>query len=307
MGGLWLWDTPCPPALTVCQFFPKHLSSSQRIRTIDLNEITGLTFFCSPTCSSFFAIHAHTSKAPSALSTFEKLPDRRQQCVYWIFLPLTPQERITAVGSRRADQPLSDILIKTNLKRVSFLGQWQSEPGKAICLGKGPPTTLLYDEPECGKPISIVAVYCANSDSNKHTAEEFLCPAPLDCPLVGKDVVYHSSAPLDSVKCARVFLATEDGPCRGILFEYDDGSQRAVGQCAPYVWLERRFHRPLWFYHRSVQGRFGLSVLVTFALAPLQAKDCSGFFCERMAGTVTFWMSWNSVALVVDNGTNIKN
>jgi hypothetical protein len=190
---------------------------------------------------------------------------------------------------------------------VHFLGPWQSGPRKAISLGKGPPTTLLYEEPECGKPISTIGVYCADSDSNKARAGDFLYPPPPKCPLVDKDIVYHSSTSLENVKCARVFLVTEDGPCTGILFEYDNGTQQAVGQCAPFVWPERRFHRPLWFYHRPVQGTFGLGILVSFALAPLRDEDCPGFSCERMAGTVTFWTGWKSIALVVDNDSKIEN
>ncbi len=123
---------------------------------------------------------------------------------------------------------------------------------------------------------------------------------------MGKGIVYHSSASLENVKCARVFLATEYGPCTGILFEYDNGSQRTLGQCAPLVWPERRFYRPLWFYHRSVQGTFGLGILVSFGSGPLQ-EDCPGFVCCRMAGTLTIWTSWRSVALNVDNDSKMDN
>lgn len=137
-------------------------------------------------------------------------------------------------------------------------------------------------------------------------AEEFLHPAPRECQLVGKDIIYHSSASLNNVKCASVFLATEDGPCTGILFEYCNGSKQAVGQCAPYVWLERRFNIPLWFYYRSVQGTFGLGVLASFAAAPLRDEDCIGFLRERMEGTVTFWTGWNSAVLVVDNDSKAE-
>ncbi len=182
---------------------------------------------------------------------------------------------------------------------MHFLGPWQSRPGKAISLEKGQPKTLFYEEPERGKPISTIGVYCAGYE--KHLSEEFLYSSPPECPFVDKDTVYHSSASLENVKCARVFLATEDGPCTGILFEYDNGSQRAVGQCAPLVWPERRFYRPLWLYHRSVQGTFGLGILISFGARPLRDEDCPGFFCRRMAGTVTFWTGWRSKLLVVDN------
>ena len=47
--------------------------------------------------------------------------------------------------------------------------------------------------------------------------------------------MFFSSAPLDSVASVQVFTCEQNKLCRGILFRYNDGEQRAVGQCRIHV------------------------------------------------------------------------
>lgn len=153
-------------------------------------------------------------------------------------------------------------------------------------------------------PVSTIGVYCAKSKDG-HTTKDFPRLEPLRCPL-REDDVYHSCASLNNVKYARVFYDGEACHCKGILFQYDDGSQQAVGQCRLNVSWEKKVVSPSMLYHQPVKLQYGLGVMVDFAAEPPGDSDWTGWVSDRMSGMITFWFSCDSAVLVVDCGSKVE-
>lgn len=98
--GLQIWDTPTPPMIEQCTFYPADITSSTYFRTIDLRKTTGLTlFFC---LGSVYAIHAHTKAAPCAEETYRCLSSRRQESITWVYMPIPQNDSILAFGTQMA-------------------------------------------------------------------------------------------------------------------------------------------------------------------------------------------------------------
>jgi len=97
--GLQIWDTPTPPDLDRCVFFPAGISSTTQFCTVELCKTEGFTFFFCH--GDIYAIHAHTPTTPSAQTTYDRLPPRRQRSVIWLYMPVSSQDHIVAFGMRR--------------------------------------------------------------------------------------------------------------------------------------------------------------------------------------------------------------
>jgi hypothetical protein len=79
------------------------LGREARIRTIDLQRITGLTFFYSSQGRQY-GIHAHTMSEPTALSTFNQVSRYLRSPLVWVYIPIAKNDRITAFGIRLDDR-----------------------------------------------------------------------------------------------------------------------------------------------------------------------------------------------------------
>ncbi|XP_044721677.1 uncharacterized protein HRG_04592 [Hirsutella rhossiliensis] len=116
--GLQTWDTPTPPDLGQCVFYPAAITSSTQFRTINLSETTGITFFFS--YGEIYAIHAHTWEAPCAHSTYRRLSRRRQQSIIWVYVPISQKDSISALGARMSPSdgsPFSSTCLLVSLVR----------------------------------------------------------------------------------------------------------------------------------------------------------------------------------------------
>jgi hypothetical protein len=89
------------------------------------------------------------------------------------------------------------------------------------------PSILVVNEPTDDAPVTLGAY-----DPNWSATEE---PQRFVFPQCTRQrlglITYFSSALLAEIQCAYIFEDDELGLCRGILFEYKNGSSRAVGQC----------------------------------------------------------------------------
>lgn len=66
--GIQTWDTPTPPDLQICYFYPNSICYSAQFKTIDLCQTNSITlFFC---ISQVWDIYTHIQKAPYALATY---------------------------------------------------------------------------------------------------------------------------------------------------------------------------------------------------------------------------------------------
>jgi hypothetical protein len=111
---------------------------------------------------------------------------------------------------------------------------------------KGPAKTLVWGEADfttddMGCEITSIGIYNASTEVEKtedglYSAKDLPPAEPSTCPirssssLIGNGVFY-AHASLNNVYRVRIFQDEDSSLCKGLLFEYDDGSQQAVGQC----------------------------------------------------------------------------
>lgn len=119
---------------------------------------------------------------------------------------------------------------------------------------KAPPSALIYrkqerfpineiyhyseEEPTSGEPTPYSHIL-----PETYTYEELLDGSASDempdrlttdgPPDMMKESMNFSWAPLNGVSQAQVFYEKDGISCKGVLFTYQNGSQRAVGQCRP--------------------------------------------------------------------------
>jgi hypothetical protein len=115
--------------------------------------------------------------------------------------------------------------------------------------------------------------------------------------------MYFSSAPLQDVASVQVFFSAQDGEkntlCKGMLFRYNGGGQRAVGQCRLHVDPCELYVRPSAFYfqhcryslaYRKAQDPSGVRIRVQ--IGDLQQKDGGWKYAPFDDGLVLyFWFT----------------
>ncbi|KAH7235355.1 hypothetical protein BKA59DRAFT_515886 [Fusarium tricinctum] len=214
--GLQTWDTPTPPDLHQCHFYPAKITNSTRFRTIDLDQTTGITFFFSN--DQIYAVHAHTRTTPYAQVTYQRLPHRRQQSVTWIYVPFAQRDTVVAIGSRMpssgATFSSTCLLFRMKLGGDVSVGVGLSEEVRDVLLSKAP-TTLIYNELE-SQPVSVFGACPTEVEEDSRPATPFSQPLIDDAPF---PYAYFSLAPLERVNRARIFNAELTGFCVGILFD----------------------------------------------------------------------------------------
>ncbi|KAK5997944.1 hypothetical protein PT974_00312 [Cladobotryum mycophilum] len=223
-----IWDTPTPPDPFESNLTPYELPLHARLATIntDPRETTGLTFL-------FFnrliaAIHVHTAAAPFAIDT-------RNACEFpgaltWVYLPLTPGDEIVSLGIRT---PKSDVeRTIDNASRLSYLALRKRKSGEVligvnfvrtaheIMADTEPNPRLFYDT-----SFKEKVMFGAYPRAGELVRREVPLPrSPFRESFI-------STAPLGNVYKTQVFSERKTQKCMGIIFEYRDGSTRAIGQC----------------------------------------------------------------------------
>lgn len=96
-----IWDVSGPPTEQDCfQFKFDALQRSsplwRRYRTIELDRVSGLTFFFLE--GKPIGIHSHFTAHSSALATHARFSSRRQDACVWIYLPIAPGDKVTALA-----------------------------------------------------------------------------------------------------------------------------------------------------------------------------------------------------------------
>lgn len=167
-----------------------------------------------------------------------------------------------------------------------------------------PPKDLLYNTganwpKSC---ISIIAT-CSEQGQNGILEEPWHCP-PADHGSQAIDL--HSHAPLENIRRVRMFYYSDQSAqyCKGMLVDYDDGGQRALGQCRLHVDPSKTFERPSRIAFLRVPGPHSPRVIVLFDGLP-SADDprLDEWLYYEMKGTLDFWFSANHEYVVVRGGT----
>ncbi|KAF4122015.1 hypothetical protein GMORB2_7608 [Geosmithia morbida] len=198
--------------------------------TIDLDKVTGLTFVMR--MGRLIHIHGHTRKSPLTVlppSSTSRILTFDGYC--WIYVPLADHDVIKAMRVEQAAPGAFQISLKTKLVGTVTVG---------TCLADSittshtilRPRLLVYNRREA-RGSSLVGAYSPIKQPDRELSESVPDMRPTledswPVPFSGSER-YFSFAKLDAVRSATVF--SEDGNCTGILFRYENGGRRAVGQC----------------------------------------------------------------------------
>ncbi|OIW22970.1 hypothetical protein CONLIGDRAFT_625286 [Coniochaeta ligniaria NRRL 30616] len=291
-----IWNTPAPPNLSLCKAYPAALTSCPIIQTVEMNGISGVTFFFA--FGQLFGIHIHRSEESCAMDTFARnLSDRLQRSVVWIYLPISRPDIILVLGIREVlRSPSLNVLVRTALIGDVVVGSQSKGQAKDILLDASGPLTMVYGEPREGDPVSSFGAYRGRS-SDQTLPPPFRLINRGPCPI---NDAYFSWAPLRDVSSTLVFYDQETGFCRGIVFCYQNRGLRAVGQCRLQVDPADRFVQPvrLCFRTRPYGNQHIYNVQVKFN--PTET-DSEGWESRPMEGLVKFWFTPESSFLVVEN------
>ncbi|KAI5924935.1 hypothetical protein F4810DRAFT_700405 [Camillea tinctor] len=291
--SLMIWNTPAPPKLSECRADPAYLPAWQRFFAIEMNAITGITFFfCG---SQLFGVHVHHSKESCAMSTYLRFTPRRRRAVVWIYLPIVKSDPLLVLGTRKKPSSRAGFSILTRTQKVGdiALGPQSPQSFSDQCLGACAPITLVYAEPKEERPVPFFGAYCRVLSHP---------PKPISVPKAGQhplgESAYFSWAPLKDISSVEVFYDESGERCRGIMFHYLNGGRRAVGQCRLHVDHVKQFFQPqgLCFRvdtHTSPPNRVNY-IVVTYTVE-ISFEDTKrgteGWSYRPLDGILKFWFT----------------
>ncbi|KAM6537698.1 hypothetical protein FALCPG4_003606 [Fusarium falciforme] len=200
--------------------------TSWRYYNTSLDQTTGLTFFFKS--GKFYGVHSHTAKMPSAAEFLERFPYPILPRLSWVYVPLPPNDDIVAMGVRGGRRRV--IMIRKRLSGDIFVGN---------TLGPQPPHYALLESPPLAFVFNQIPVRHVNGFGvvvrNDSSSDNFIqVPAPrlqTSPPSQVAEETLHSVAPLEGLVRVSIFQARIPGFCVGLLMEYRDGAQRALGSC----------------------------------------------------------------------------
>ncbi|KAH7328149.1 hypothetical protein B0I35DRAFT_472895 [Stachybotrys elegans] len=236
---LQLWDIPTPlqlPEIHALDMVPgaASLLPSARIATIDLETCTGITFFV---CGGHVSgMHAHTSFAPSAQDTFHRFSAFFKASYVWVYVPLPRADAITAFGvlyrssGQRPAEPC--YLIRTKLAGDLTIGTLaENHEVELVPYPVTPQSVLVHTVPD--RPTNTSDVILLGAHPTTEEQGQFLPIISTHLPLSG---AAYSTAVLENVACVWVFRDRfKTALLRGLLVEYNNGAQRALGDCRLHV------------------------------------------------------------------------
>ncbi|CAH0048133.1 unnamed protein product [Clonostachys solani] len=299
--GFHIWDMPDPPLLEDCKFCG-HIGHSMRFSTIDLHVVTGLTFFFSH--NKVYAVHPHTPSYPDATKTFDRFSPQRQASVAWVYLPLPRGEEIISFGIRlktvdgRTVSQMPCFMFHTKLAGEVILGPLPARNRyQDVVLAPSYPKLLIHNITEFG-PITVFGAFAPERDDSM-SVPDFSDSPPSNVP---SRPALFSSASLQSVTCIEVFESIQTGASSGILFHYENGAQRAVGNCRTGLDSVQTYIKPSRLCWQSTSERpHSMRVIYKF-----ESGDCSthqhnddNWVCMALEGTMEFWFSQEDSSILI--------
>ncbi|KAI4593625.1 hypothetical protein KJ359_009109 [Pestalotiopsis sp. 9143b] len=302
-----IWDIPNPPCLTDVAW-NQHLNPTERVRfkTVDLQGVSGITFFYSRV-GRLLRVHGHTAQEPTAEGTFNQIRPEFQPDVLWIFCPVSERDTITAI-------------------RFALAGD--------ICIGYHYP--YYNDVVLCGSRPSLLVhksdMYPLDATVGVYSRDE-ACRDIAPFQPLWKDVALpdrywperenFSAAPLAGVRRIQIFVRDSPPPprCQGILLAYEDGAERALGECRVGVGPSTAYQNPArvcfrlaWeprARHRHARGGpFGWYEVEAGGDARhthAGGRERGGWACFAMVGILGFWFAHDCTAITIAGGTAIPD
>ncbi|KAH7308997.1 hypothetical protein B0I35DRAFT_482745 [Stachybotrys elegans] len=244
------WDIPTHLSIPILDHSPDywtlHLPYQvyeelymHRVATIQLGAVTGITFFYRD--NQTIGIHGHTASSPTAVDTYRKLrPIERATCV-WVYVPLPHADTITAFGVRANPDNVRELkpnyrpcyLMRTTLMGDFTFGPYNFPPfHQEVVLSASRDSTLIHTVSKLStrRPlVTLSTVLGLNPfhllDTSDYTFAQPTTKSPIPS-------ACYSRASLEDVARVHVFRGPlPDRLLRGLLFEYHNGGQRAVGEC----------------------------------------------------------------------------
>ncbi|KAI7764104.1 hypothetical protein LZL87_006486 [Fusarium oxysporum] len=292
--GFHIWDTPNPPGIEDCDFYGR-VTPSMQFKTTNLRSVTGLTFFFS--FSKLYAIHAHTHARPYATKTFDRLPVKRQESVVWIYLPMPRDEEITSIamrlkvegGGATTQKPF--FMIRTKLAGDVYVGPCHLRQHRDIVLSQSSPELLIHNVADVG-PATVFGTYPRKQHHD--SLPSFNNRWPNMDPLLHLmfEHMYLSVAPLKDVTGIQV-LEDENFECKGMIFDYSNGAQRALGDCRFGHYRVKTYVRPrrLCYCHVQPTPAIMRGVHVEIGSESDHAHSGDDWKCSEMEGNIEFWFS----------------
>ncbi|KAL7916015.1 hypothetical protein GGI35DRAFT_431322 [Trichoderma velutinum] len=289
--------------------------------SLDPEQCTGLSFFMAS--QVVHDIYAHSRRSSTHLERFQYLRSMFDREIAWIYIPLTAQDQITAIEVRKnvtIDTPhLLTIWTKTGKFIVGtpqrVVKKWRAghanvtrRPARGILYetegDARRPLTLIHEIPSSG----LMTFIGTDADKQTETTEAAVDPQRV-WPLPH---AFFSSASLEGVLHVHVFNDKLRNLCKGILFEYENGSKRTVGQCRLGWDRVQSWRRPLRIFYDSASYPIPnptsvfhpdrhKSVRVTFDSESDHVSE-DGTFEKNfypMKGCLNFWFLVNDVEIEI--------
>ncbi|KAF5973282.1 hypothetical protein FCOIX_8850 [Fusarium coicis] len=241
------WDTPTPPKHGLNMFaVPTDRDGAARFRTVDLCNITGLTFFYFR--GYIMGAHAHTADSPTAKATLDKISKIHPKYLMWTYVPISSKDSLVKIGVRDSMEvylPPSflkpTVLISTKLAGDFVLGPDYGSSKKEYFSGKEP-TVFVYNVPH----KRCHGIYGAASDKkgNEPSARFPRILPNGGCPPYRGRLYFE--APAKDVVHVDVYYEEASGYCRGLFLEYTNDAQRVLGQCRFGVDPFKSYDKPNW-------------------------------------------------------------
>lgn len=180
-----------------------------------------------------------------------------------------------------------------------------------------PPTTLMYGRTETRK-LSAIGAFPKATLRDGENPDFFGVSSPKRYPFAFmKAEVNFPAAPLDNVALAKVFHQEGRSYCRGLLSVYQDGAQRALGDCRVGVDPYETYETPRtlsvltisdWETHvvRDVRR-----ARIYFTDQRIGDDDDEVLDCNlyEMKGTLHFWFDHEQtqIEILLDTGSTNEN
>ncbi|KAL7950230.1 hypothetical protein V8C42DRAFT_309859 [Trichoderma barbatum] len=318
------WSTPNRFHLMKLMNLTPHTHHRLAAFSLDPEHCTGISFFLRKQVVR--EIYPHSRRHSTHVERFQYLRSSFDHQLAWIYIPLTAQDKITAIEVRKnitMDSPhhftiwtkSGKIIVGTPEKTVR---PWRTRPSQAA---RQPDRRILYEiDEDARRPLSLVhSIPISNfmtfigtdADKQTETAEVDVGPQHV-WPLRH---AYFSSASLEEVLKAHVFSDKRRNLCKGILLEYENGSKRALGQCRLGWDRVQSWRKPLSMFFAYASYQFTMpddayrphshrSVQVTFD-SESDHVDEDGELDPNfypMKGCINFWFLVNDVKIeIVDS------
>ncbi|SCN72497.1 uncharacterized protein FFM5_00418 [Fusarium fujikuroi] len=254
-----LWDIPSPPSprtkgLEVL-LFPRRVDATC-IRTLDLRNITGITFFYYR--GTLMGLHAHTLEDPTALTTVRDILSDYEPYLVWIYMPIAHGDRIMRFGLRTwrndREEPANHhmaVLMTTKLAGDFSLGPNFNEEDMNYIF-QGTPAVLFHNTPAKGG-ITLLGLAGGKTQERLRAPRFPIIALSIDQLINGGDAITVDISLKNAVRID-IFTERSTGYLRGFILEYENGAQRSAGQCRVGVDPVTVCHRPVSFCYRTLYG-----------------------------------------------------